>query len=126
MAEIMLVIGLALILFNLKNYVFIWNKPIKLVAFFISITGIWFLFGLGRYPLVELLQDAFMFFYAFFIFIVFLASIFNFIILIIIIVVFILSIIKIQPIIIIFIIIFLFFLILLKLLFENAKSINSD
>jgi hypothetical protein len=72
MAEIMLVIGLALILFNLKNYVFIWNKPIKLVAFFISITGIWFLFGLSRYPLVELLQDAFMFFYAFFIFIVFL------------------------------------------------------
>jgi hypothetical protein len=38
MAEIMLVIGLALILFNLKNYVFIWNKPIKFVAFFISIT----------------------------------------------------------------------------------------
>ena len=68
LAEIMLVFGAALILFNLKNYVFIWNKPVKLVAFFISITGIWFLFGLGKYPLVELLQDAFMFFYAFFIF----------------------------------------------------------
>jgi hypothetical protein len=72
LAEIMLVFGCALILFNLKNYVFIWNKPVKLVALFISITGIWFLFGIGKYPLVELLQDAFMFFYAFFIFIVFL------------------------------------------------------
>ena len=72
LAEIMLVLGVALILFNLKNYIFIWNKPVKLAVFFISITGIWFLFGLGKFPLVELLQDAFMFFYAFFIFIVFL------------------------------------------------------
>ena len=75
LAEIMLVFGFLLIFFNLKHYVFIWNKPVKLVAFFISVTGIWFLFGVGKFPLVELLQDAFMFFYAFFIFIVFLFTV---------------------------------------------------
>jgi hypothetical protein len=50
----------------------IWNKPIKLLVFFISITAIWFAAGLGKFPLVGLLQDAFMFFYAFFVFIIFL------------------------------------------------------
>ena len=72
LAEITLVAGVLLILVNLKHYVLIWNKPIKLVAFFIAVTGVWFAAGLGKFPLVELLQDAFMFFYAFFIFIVFL------------------------------------------------------
>lgn len=72
LAEITLVLGVLLILVNLKHYVLIWNKPIKLVAYFIVVTGIWFAAGLGKFPLVELLQDAFMFFYAFFIFIVFL------------------------------------------------------
>lgn len=71
LAEILLVVGIALIIFNLKNYVIIWNKPVRFVVFFISITAIWFLYGIGKHPLVELLQDAFMFFYAFFIFIVF-------------------------------------------------------
>lgn len=72
LAEITLVVGVLLILANIKRYVFIWNKPIKFVAFFIGVTGVWFTAGLGKFPLVELLQDAFMFFYAFFIFIVFL------------------------------------------------------
>ncbi len=72
LAEITLVAGVLLIMVNLKHYVLIWNKPIKLVAFFIAVTGVWFAAGLGKFPLVELLQDAFMFFYAFFIFIVFL------------------------------------------------------
>lgn len=72
LAEITLVVGVLLILVNLKRYVFIWNKPIKLIAFFIVVTGIWFVAGLGKFPLIELIQDAFMFFYAFFIFIVFL------------------------------------------------------
>lgn len=72
LAEITLVVGVLLILVNLKRYVFIWNKPIKLIAFFIVVTGIWFIAGLGKFPLIELIQDAFMFFYAFFIFIVFL------------------------------------------------------
>jgi hypothetical protein len=72
LAEITLVIGVLLILFNLKFYVLIWNKPIKLIVFFISITAIWFAAGLGKFPLVGLLQDAFMFFYAFFVFIIFL------------------------------------------------------
>ena len=72
LAEITLVIGVLLILVNLKRYILIWNKPIKLVVFFIVVTGFWFVAGLGKFPLVELLQDAFMFFYAFFIFIVFL------------------------------------------------------
>ena len=72
LAEITLVVGVLLILVNLKDYVLIWNKPVKLVAFFIAVTGVWFAGGLSKFPLVELLQDAFMFFYAFFIFIVFL------------------------------------------------------
>lgn len=72
LAEITLVVGVVLILVNLKHYVLIWNKPIKLVAFFIAVTGVWLAARLGKFPLVELLQDAFMFFYGFFIFIVFL------------------------------------------------------
>ena len=72
LAEITLVAGVLLILINLKHYVLIWSKPIKIIAFFIAVTGIWFTAGLGKFPLVELLQDSFMFFYAFFIFIVFL------------------------------------------------------
>lgn len=72
LAEITLVVGVLLILIKLKHYVLIWNKPIKMIAFFIAVTGIWFAAGLGKFPLFELLQDAFMFFYAFFIFIVFL------------------------------------------------------
>jgi hypothetical protein len=72
LAEVTLVLGFLMILVNLKRYVLIWNKPVKLIAFFIVVTGVWFVARLGKFPMVELIQDAFMFFYAFFIFIVFL------------------------------------------------------
>lgn len=72
LAEVILVLGVVLILMNLKNYVLIWNKPMKLVTFFILATAIWFAAGLGKFPLVEILQDSFMFFYAFFVFVIFL------------------------------------------------------
>ena len=71
LTELTLVIGVALILIDLKNYVFLLNKGTKLILFFITVTCISVLLNIRRYPVYDVLQDASMFIYATFVFIVF-------------------------------------------------------
>ena len=71
LTELTLVIGVGLILIDLKNYVFLLNKGTKLIIFFIAVTCLSVLLNISRYPLYDVLQDASMFIYAAFVFIVF-------------------------------------------------------
>lgn len=72
LAEVLLVLGLFIFLFRLKDRTLIVNTPIKIILFFICITAISVVAGLGRFPIRDLIQDGFMFFYALFIPVVFL------------------------------------------------------
>lgn len=71
LAEITLLLGFALVLFDLRNYTFISNKGSRLMLFFIFVAFCSVLYNLRRYPLYGILQDASMFFYAGFAFLLF-------------------------------------------------------
>ncbi|MBM3443367.1 MAG: hypothetical protein FJX83_00045 [Bacteroidetes bacterium] len=64
-------VGLVLIVLDLRNVVIIWNKQVKMMLVFVGLTAVSALLGLGRYPLKAILQDASMFVYGLFILVVF-------------------------------------------------------
>jgi hypothetical protein len=72
LAEVLLALGLLMILFNLKDYVLVVNKPVKIIIFFMGITVLAIFPALLKYPFKAVAQDASMFLYAGFLFVVFL------------------------------------------------------
>ena len=72
LAEALLLIGFILIILNLKDFVLLLNKPVKIIIFFMAITILAVIPAILKYPLPEVAQDASMFLYAGFVFLVFL------------------------------------------------------
>jgi hypothetical protein len=63
LAESVLGLGLILILFHLKNYIFLANRSTKLLLLFFLVGGIYFTAGLESFTIVTLLRDASVLFY---------------------------------------------------------------
>lgn len=63
LAESVLGFGLILILFHLKNYIFLANRSTKLLLLFFLVGGIYFTAGLGSFTIITLLRDASVLFY---------------------------------------------------------------
>lgn len=72
LVEITWILGLLLILKNIRAYVFVWRKESILIMLFLAITATQFIVGLRSYSLMDTLRDSFVMNYAFFVFIVFL------------------------------------------------------
>jgi hypothetical protein len=72
LVEALLALGLMMILFKLKYFVMVLNKPAKILLFFMGITVLAIFPALLKYPFKAVAQDASMFLYAGFVFIVFL------------------------------------------------------
>ena len=71
LAELLLVMGLVLLVVEFKQFVFIWNKPVKKLLLFILVTLVYTLLAFGKFPVKAILQDSAMFIYAVFVFIMF-------------------------------------------------------
>lgn len=72
LAELLLLAGLVFIVVDLKNYIIIWNKPVKWILLFAGLTALYALIGLSRFPIKAVLQDASMFIYGLFVLVIFL------------------------------------------------------
>jgi hypothetical protein len=71
LAELLLGLGLVLMIVEFKQFVFIWNKPVKKMLLFILVTFIYALLAFGKFSVKAILQDSAMFIYAVFVFIMF-------------------------------------------------------
>lgn len=71
LAEFTLLVGVGIVIADLRQYVFVYNKASKLILFFIAITLFSIVLSFARYPLYDILQDSSMFVYALFCFLVF-------------------------------------------------------
>lgn len=71
LAELLLVVGLLIMLKDFRKLEIIWDKPVKLLLVLIGITFLFILRGIGKYPLMDIVRDSFMFNYAIFVFILF-------------------------------------------------------
>lgn len=72
LVEFTWLLGLLVLLKNIRSYAFIWRKETILVSLFLLITAIYTLVGIGPYGLQDTIRDSFVMNYAFFVFIVFL------------------------------------------------------
>ncbi len=72
LAEVLWVLGIALVLLNFRSFEFAWDRRTVLLLAFLLITAIYIVRGLQQYEWLDVTRDAFMFFYCIFAFIVFL------------------------------------------------------
>jgi O-antigen ligase len=73
LVEGLLVLGLLLVVWERRSYVFIWNRKVMLLVFFVLLTGIYIVRGIvQKYNLMDVIRDSFMLNYIAFVFIIFL------------------------------------------------------
>ena len=64
--------GIILLILNRHKYIFIWEKRVKILLFFMLITLGYILWGAKNYSLIDSIRDSFVFEYGWFVFIIFL------------------------------------------------------
>jgi hypothetical protein len=69
-AEILLLIGVGILVFNFRKIELPLDRKVLLLLAFLLIGVIYIFRGMGKYPLIDLLRDSFMFNYALFVFII--------------------------------------------------------
>lgn len=71
LSEIVLVLGLLLIVANIRKLEFGWDKRMALLLFFVFITAIYILRGIGGYGIKDVIRDSVIFNYILFVFVVY-------------------------------------------------------
>lgn len=71
LSEVILVLGLFLILANIRELAFGWDKRMALLVFFVLITGVYVLRGFAGYAIKDVIRDSVIFNYILFVFIVY-------------------------------------------------------
>lgn len=71
LVEVTWLLGVFLIIKNLKSYVISWDKKTKILLLLIAICSVFMVRGILRYPLIDVIRDSFMINYSVFVFIVF-------------------------------------------------------
>jgi hypothetical protein len=66
LAEILLVIGVVILLKDIRKIEIVWDKSMKLLVLFLAVTLVFIARGLGKYPFMEIIRDSFMLNYAVF------------------------------------------------------------
>ncbi len=66
LAEILLVIGVVILLKDIRKIEIVWDKSMKLLVLFLAVTLLFIARGLGKYPFMEIIRDSFMLNYAVF------------------------------------------------------------
>ena len=72
LAELLWLFGIILLFLNRKEYVFYWEKRIKLLLLFLILSIIYIVKGAFSYSLLDVIRDSFIFQYGWFVFIIFL------------------------------------------------------
>jgi hypothetical protein len=72
LVEILWIIGLLLVFINRKNIIFLINAKSKIVIFLILLSNIYLLYGINKFPVLNVIKDSFVFNYSCFTFILFL------------------------------------------------------
>jgi hypothetical protein len=72
LVEILWINGLILIFINRKNILYIINTKSKIIIFLILLSNIYLLYGINKFPILNVIKDSFVFNYACFTFILFL------------------------------------------------------
>lgn len=72
LVEVLLVLGLLIVLKDIRNFEIVWNRPVKILTGFILVCVLSIFRALGKYPLIDIVRDSFVINYALFVFIPFL------------------------------------------------------
>jgi|GEM_PF-3832854 len=71
LSEMVLALGLLLIVANIRKLEFGWDKRMALLLFFVFITAIYILRGIGAYGIKDVIRDSVIFNYILFVFVVY-------------------------------------------------------
>lgn len=66
LAEILLVIGVLILLKDLRKLEIVWDRSMQLLVLFLAVTAVYIARGMGSYPFMEIIRDSFMINYAIF------------------------------------------------------------
>lgn len=66
LAEILLVIGVLILLKDIRKLEIVWDRSMKLLVLFLAVTAVYIVRGIGKYPFMEIIRDSFMINYAIF------------------------------------------------------------
>jgi hypothetical protein len=72
LAEFTWLLGILILLKDIRNYAFVWRKETILILFFLLMTMVYLILGIPQYGLVDTIRDSFVINYAFYVFIAFL------------------------------------------------------